>query len=51
MVYTRGVSNDGGWVALIIRGIVAVESHFREEARGKEKRIYDMRRMNGNEQR
>lgn len=51
IVYTIGVSNDYGWVAHIIRDIVAVESHFKEEARRKEKRMYDMQRVNGNEQR
>lgn len=40
-----------GWIAHIIRGIAAVESHFKEEARRKEKRIYNMQTVNGNEQR
>lgn len=49
LVYTRGVSNDCGWVALTIRTIVVVERHFKEEARKKEKRMYGMQRVNANE--
>lgn len=35
IVYTRGVSNDYGWVAHTIRDIGAMESHFKKEARRK----------------
>lgn len=50
-IYTRGISSDCGWVALTVRSIVAVGRHLKEEARRKAKRMYDMQRMNGNEQR
>lgn len=42
IVYTRYISNDYGWVALTIRDIVVMESHFKKEAKRKEKRMYDM---------
>lgn len=50
MVYSRGVSNDYRWVALIVRSIVVVERHFKEEKK-KEKRMYDIQRANGSKQR
>lgn len=51
ILYTRGVSNDCRLVALKIKSIVAMERHFKEETRWREQRMYDMQRMNGNEQR
>lgn len=50
-VYARGISSDYGWVALTVKSIVAMGRHFKEEARRKAKRMYDMQRMNGNEKR
>lgn len=50
-LYTRGVSNDYRWVALIIKSIVAMERHFKEETRRREQRMYDVQRVNRDEQR